>query len=43
MNEFSGRHDIRERDTIYQMHAVVTGMVGRRLMNGELVAGEPAR
>ena len=39
VNEFAGRHGIREQDTIDQMHAVVAGMVGRRLMYRELVAG----
>ena len=32
VNEFSGRHNIRERDTTDQMTAVVAGMVGKRLM-----------
>ena len=31
VDEFSGRHGIRERDTIDQMGAVVAGMVGKRL------------
>ena len=38
VNEFSGRHGIRERDTINQMKAVVTGMVGKRLMYRNLIA-----
>ena len=38
VNEFSGRHGIRERDTLDQMNAVVAGMVGKRLMYRELVA-----
>ena len=37
VNEFAGRHNIREQDTIDQMHAVVAGMVGKRLMYQELV------
>ena len=37
VNEFSGRHGIRERDTLDQMNAVVAGMVGKRLMYKELV------
>ena len=43
VNEFAGRHGIRDKDTLDQMHAVVAGMVGRRLMYRELVSGEPAR
>ena len=38
VDEFAGRHGIRERDTIDQMEAVVSRMVGRRLMYKELVA-----
>ena len=38
VNEFSGRHGIREQDTIDQMQSVIAGMVGRRLMYKELVA-----
>ena len=38
VNEFSGRHGIRERDTIDQMNDVVAGMIGKRLMYRDLVA-----
>ena len=38
VNEFAGRHGIRERDTLDQMNAVVAGMIGRRLSYLELVA-----
>ena len=38
VNEFSGRHGIRERDTIDQMSTVVAKMVGKRLGYRELVA-----
>ena len=38
VNEFSGRHNVRDRDTIDQMQAVVAGMVGKRLLYRELVA-----
>ena len=31
VNEFSGRHDIREADTADQMSAVAAGMVGKRI------------
>ena len=38
VNEFTGRHNIRDLDTIWQMHEVVAGLVGRRLMYKELTA-----
>ena len=38
VNEFSGRHGVRERDTVGQMDAVVAGMVGKRLSYRDLVA-----
>lgn len=38
VREFAGRHGVREADTIRQMAAVVTGMVGRRLMYRDLIA-----
>ena len=38
VNEFSGRHGVRERDTLDQMSVMVAGMVGKRLMYRELVA-----
>ena len=37
VNEFAGRHNMRELDTIEQMRHVVAGMVGKRLMYKELV------
>ena len=37
VNEFAGRHGIRDADTIDQMNAVIAGMVGRRLMYRDLV------
>ena len=37
VNEFAGRHNMRELDTIDQMRHVVAGMVGRRLMYRDLV------
>ena len=36
VNEFAGRHNIREMDTIDQMRHVVAGMIGKRLMYREL-------
>ena len=38
VDEFAGRHGIRERDTLDQMQSVVVGMVGKRLMYRDLVA-----
>ncbi len=38
VNEFAGRHNIREQDTLDQMHAMVAGLVGKRLLYRELVA-----
>ena len=32
VQEFAGRHNLREKDTIEQMHDLVAGMVGKRLM-----------
>ncbi len=38
VNEFAGRHNIRDANTIDQMRSVVAGMVGRRLMYHDLIA-----
>ena len=38
VNEFAGRHGVRERDTLDQMAVVVRGMNGKRLQYRELVA-----
>ena len=38
VNEFCGRHNIRDLDTIRQMEHVVARMVGKRLMYRDLVA-----
>ena len=38
VNEFAGRHNIREMDTIRQMEHIVAAMVGKRLMYRDLVA-----
>ncbi len=38
VDEFAGRHGVRERDTRDQMKSVVAGMVGKRLMHRELLA-----
>ena len=39
VNEFAGRHGVRECDTIDQMQNIVAGMVGKRLIYRDLVAG----
>ena len=36
--EFAGRHNAREADTIDQMAGVVTGMAGKRLRYQDLIA-----
>ena len=36
--EFSGRHNIRNRDTVEQMALILRGMVGKRLKYSDLVA-----
>ena len=38
VNEFAGRHNVRDRDTIDQMQDLVASMVGKRLMYRDLVA-----
>ena len=38
VSEFAAKHNIRDRDTIDQMNAVVAGMVGKRIMYRELIA-----
>ena len=38
VNEFAGRHNVRDADTIDQMASVVTGLVGKRLMYRDLIA-----
>ena len=44
VDEFAGRHNVRDADTIRQMESVVIGLVGKRLTYRELVAdsGLPA-
>ncbi len=37
VDEFSGRHNLRELDTIDQMRAMVMAVVGRRLMYKDLI------
>ena len=38
VDEFAGRHGVRENDTMDQMQSVVAGMVGKRLSYRELMA-----
>ena len=38
VQEFAGRHNVRESDTIDQMGAVVAGMIGKRLCYRDLIA-----
>ena len=38
VDEFAGRHNVRERDTVDQMAAVVVGMAGKRLRYRDLIA-----
>ena len=38
VDEFAGRHGIRQHDTLDQMQSVVAGMVGKRLTYKQLVA-----
>ena len=38
VNEFAGRHNVRDKDTIDQMRNLVAGMTGKRLMYAELIS-----
>ena len=38
VDEFAGRHGVRELDTLDQMKSVVAGMAGKRLRYRELVS-----
>ena len=38
VDEFAGRHNVREKDTIEQMQDVTVGMVGRSLPYRSLIA-----
>ena len=37
VQEFAGRNNIREQDTVNQLQIVASGMVGKRLKYSELV------
>ncbi len=43
VEEFAGRHNIRELDTIRQMESVIVGLVGKRLRYKDLVSGIDGR
>ena len=38
VNEFAGRHNVRDRDTLEQMGLLAAGLVGKRLFYKDLVA-----
>ena len=39
VDEFAGRHNVRNRDTLDMMNGIVSGMVGKQLSYAELIAG----
>ncbi|WP_420614304.1 IS1595 family transposase [Candidatus Spongiisocius sp.] len=39
VNEFAGRHNVRDLDTLDQMVAIVVGLVGKRLRYADLISG----
>ena len=44
VQEFAGRHNLREQDTVETMAGIATGMEGKRLRYQELIApnGRPS-
>ena len=38
VQEFAGKHNIRDADTLEQMTIVAAGLIGRRLMYRQLIA-----
>jgi len=42
VDEFAGRHNVREADTVDQMREVVAAMAGKRLMYRDLIAENTA-
>ena len=38
VTEFTGRHNVRDRDTLAQMQDVVVGMIGKRLLYQDLIS-----
>ncbi len=43
VQEFAGRHNIREQDTLNQMQHVAAGMVGKQLMYSDLISRSDVR
>ena len=41
VQEYAGRHNIRDKDTIDQIQHVFAGMIGKRLMYADLIEKEP--
>ena len=39
IDEFAGRHRIRDKDTLEQMHILARGMIGKRLRYKDLISG----
>ena len=42
MNEFAGRLNIRDKDTLEKMAIVSKGLFGKRLLRRDLIAGKGA-
>ena len=42
INEFAGRHNVRDRDMLHQMALLAAGLDGKRLCYRDLIAGPPA-
>lgn len=42
VNEFAGRHNIKDKDTLARMSLIALGMVGKRLRYRDLTAGPTA-
>ncbi len=40
VNQFCAKHNLRDMDTMHQMEHVVAGMIGKRLLYKNLIAGE---
>lgn len=38
VEQFAGKHNLRELDTIDQMQVVIAGMIGKRLLYKDLIA-----
>lgn len=40
MQEFTGNHNVREQGTVAKMTALVSGLVGKRIMYRDLIADQ---